>query len=113
MTTRYIQPGKVLDFVNGTGAAIASGAAVVIGTRVGVALTNIANGATGSVQICGVFNLPKTSGDTIAQGALVYVIAATGVITTTSSGNVLAGVAAAAAGSGVTSVNVLMNSTPA
>lgn len=112
MTTRFIQPGKVLDFVNG-GAAIASGAAVVIGTRVGVALTNIASGATGSVQICGVFQLPKTAGDNIAQGALVYVIVATGVITTTASGNTLAGVAAADAGAGTTTVNVLLNSTPA
>lgn len=112
MTTRFIQPGKVLDFTN-AGTAIASGAAVVIGTRVGVALANIANGATGSVQICGVFQMPKTSGDTMAQGALVYVIAATGVFTTTSAGNVLAGSAAAAAGAGTTSVNVLLNNTPA
>jgi predicted RecA/RadA family phage recombinase len=112
MTTRFIQPGKVLDFTN-AGTAIASGAAVVIGTRVGVALANIANGATGSVQICGVFQMPKTAGDTIAQGAPVYVIAATGVFTTTASGNVLAGSAAAAAGAGTTSVNVLLNNTPA
>ena len=112
MTTRFIQPGKVLDFTNG-GTAIASGAAVLVGTRVGVALGNIAANATGSVQICGVFTMPKVSADVITQGALVYLVSASGAMTTTAAGNTLAGVAAAAAGNGATSVNVLMNGLPA
>lgn len=111
MTTRFIQPGKVLDFTNGA-SALASGAGVVVGTKFGVALAAIAANATGSVQICGVFSLSKASADAIGQGALVYWNATNNNITTTASGATLAGVAAAAAGAGATSVNVLLNGTP-
>ena len=113
MTTKFIQPGKVLDYTNGTGSAIAVNSAVLIGTKVGVALSNIPVGGTGSVQICGVFQLPKVSGDTPAQGALVYLVSASGAVTTTASGNTLAGVAAVAGVSGQTALNVLLNGTPA
>lgn len=111
MTTRYVQAGKVLDFPN-TGTAIASGAGVLIGTLLGVALTNIPANTTGSVQICGVFTLPKLPADAIAQGALVYWDAANARLTTTSAGNTLAGVAAAAAAATTTSVNCLLNRLP-
>jgi predicted RecA/RadA family phage recombinase len=112
MTTRYVQAGKVLDFTN-AGAAIASGAGVLVGTRLGVALTAIPAGATGSVQICGVFSMPKLGTDNMTQGALVYWDSANARLTTTASGNTLAGVAAAAAGAGVASVSVLLNGVPA
>lgn len=112
MTTRYVQAGKVLDFTN-SGTAIASGDGVLVGTRLGVALTAIAAGATGAVQICGVFTMPKLGTDNIGQGALVYWDATNKRLTTTASGNALAGVAAAAAGAGTTSVNVLLNGVPA
>jgi len=112
MTTRFVQPGRVLDFTN-AGAAIASGAGVLIGTRFGVALANIATGATGSVQICGVFTVPKLSTDNMTQGALVYWDAANSRMTLTSAGNTLAGSAAAPAAASTTSVNVLLNNTPA
>lgn len=111
MTTRHVQPGRVLDYTAG-GSAIASGAGVVVGTKFGVALAAIAATATGSVQICGVFTLPKLGTDTMAQGANVYWDTANARMTTTASGNTLAGVAANAAGSGATSVNVLLNGTP-
>lgn len=111
MTTKFVQPGRVLDYANG-GTARASGAVVVVGTLVGVCLSAIAANTTGSVQVCGVFTLPKLSTDTPAQGALVYWDTANSRITTTSSGNTLAGVAAVAAGSGETTVNVLLNSNP-
>lgn len=111
MTTRHVQPGRVLDYANG-GTALASGAGVVVGTKFGVALAAIAANVTGSVQICGVFTLAKLGTDTMAQGALVYWDAANSRMTTTSAGNTLAGVAANAAGSGATTVNVLLNGTP-
>lgn len=112
MTTRYVQPGKVLDYANG-GAARASGDVVVVGTLVGVCLTAIAANAVGSVQIAGVFTLAKLSTDTPAQGALVYWDAANSRLTTTSSGNTLAGKAFEAAGSGTTTMKVLLNGVPA
>lgn len=108
MTTRYVQAGKVLDFTN-AGSAIASGEGVLIGTKLGVALTAIAAGATGAVQICGVFTLPKLSTDNITQGAAVYWDSTNKRLTLTSAGNTLAGVAAAAAAASTTSVNVLLN----
>lgn len=112
MTTRFVQPGKVLDYANG-GTPRASGDVLVVGTKVGVALAAIPANTIGSVQICGVFTVPKLSSDTPAQGALVYWDGTNSRMTTTSSGNTLAGVAAAAAGSGITSMNVLLNGTPA
>ena len=42
MTTNYIQDGKVIEYT--AGADISSGDVVVIGTLIGVALTDIANG---------------------------------------------------------------------
>ena len=44
MANNHIQPGKVLDYTNATGAAIASGAVVPVGTILGVALSDIAVG---------------------------------------------------------------------
>lgn len=111
MTTKFVQPGRVLDYANGS-TARASGAGVVIGGVFGVCLGAIAANATGSVQICGVFELPKLSTDTPAQGALLYWDNTNSRLTTTASGNTLAGVAATAAGSGETTVNLLLNANP-
>ena len=108
MAGNFRAEGEHLNYTN-SGSAIASGAVVVIGTLIGVALTAIAAGATGAVRICGVFNLAKLSTDTIAQGALVYWDSTNSRITTTASGNTLAGKAAAAAGNGATTVDVLIN----
>lgn len=111
MTTKYVQPGRVLDYANG-GTARASGDVVVAGTLVGVCLAAIAANTTGSVQVCGVFTLAKLSTDTPAQGALVYWDAANSRITTTAGANTLAGKAFAAAGSGETTCLVLLNGVP-
>lgn len=108
MTTKYVQPGRVLDYANG-GTARASGDVLVVGTLVGVCLASIAANATGSVQIAGVFTLAKLSTDTPAQGALVYWDATNSRITTTSSGNTLAGKAFVASASGETTCQVLLN----
>lgn len=69
-----VQDGNVIEYTNGTGAKILSGAVVVIGKFCGVAVTDIDNGATGAVAVEGVFDLPKkTTGDTVAVGdALAY-----------------------------------------
>ena len=107
MTKRFVQPGNVLDHT--PAAAVNSGAVLVIGARIGVALADILANATGSVQVTGVFNLPKKAADTVAQGALVYWDATNQQITTTASGNTLAGYAAQAAAASTTAVDVKIN----
>jgi len=68
MAKNYEKHGMVLTYSN-TGTAIASGDTVVVGDILGVALVDIAaTTGTGTVQIEGVFNLPKVDGAVIAQG---------------------------------------------
>jgi predicted RecA/RadA family phage recombinase len=109
MAKNYIQPGEVLDFTNTTGATIASGAGVLIGVRLGVAKTDIANNATGSVAMKGVHELPKLGTDVVAQGALLYWDNTNKRLTTTASGNTAAGYAAAAASGSVSTVRLSLN----
>lgn len=108
MTTKFVQPGEVIDYT--AGANIASGQVVLMGARIGVALKAIANGETGPMQVTGVFNIAKLSTDNMAQGALLYWDNTNSRLTTTASGNTLAGfAAAAAAASTTTSVNIKIN----
>lgn len=108
MTTKYKARGVVMDYV--AAAAIASGAVLVVGTKVAVALTDIANGATGSVQVAGAFEVAKLSTDVMAQGVLVYWDSTNSRMTTTASGNTLAGYVHKAAGNGTAVVQVVLNS---
>lgn len=108
MTTRFVQQGEVMDYVNG-GSAVASGAVLVIGVRVGVALADIAANATGSVAMEGVFTVAKVSGTAFAQGVALYWDATNSRTTTTASGNTLAGYAFTSAASGATEVNLKLN----
>jgi predicted RecA/RadA family phage recombinase len=63
MSTNYKQPGDVVTWTNSTGSAVSSGDPVQVGLRqMGVALVDIANAATGSVALEGVFSLPKAAG---------------------------------------------------
>lgn len=94
MRTNYIQEGKSLDYTNKTEAAIAAGDIVVMGSVVGVAGTDIAVNATGSVHVVGVFEVLKEEGLEIGQGEKVYWNATGGVMTKTSASNTLAGYAA-------------------
>ena len=117
MAENYVQPGEVIEFTN-SGSAIAAGAVVKVGQILGVALVDIANGATGSVQITGVFTVPKVSGAVIAQGeSLTWdasaaafddnaAVAATGDVTGPPA------VAWEAAGNGVTSFKVKLTGVP-
>ncbi|PIQ84655.1 MAG: hypothetical protein COV75_01060 [Candidatus Omnitrophica bacterium CG11_big_fil_rev_8_21_14_0_20_63_9] len=107
MATNYVQEGKALNYTP-SGADVASGDLVIIGTIAGVAKTDIADGETGAVHICGVFSLPKASG-AVTQGAKLYWSSTNSNVTTTASGNTLIGVAAAAAASGDASIPVLLN----
>lgn len=103
----FIQPGDVLDHT--PAGAVASGAVVVIGARIGVALANIAAGEPGALRVKGVVELAKLGTDVVAQGALLYWDDANDRLTTTASGNTLAGYAAKAAGNGATTVWLHLN----
>lgn len=107
MTTKYIMSGEVIDYV--AGSTISSGQILLIGLRIGVALTSIANGATGAAQVKGIFTIAKLSTDVVAQGALLYWDNTNSRLTTTSAGNTLAGYATKAAGNGVTTVEINLN----
>lgn len=108
MAKNFIQEGDVLAYTAG-GTAIASGAVVLMGKRIGIALADIAANTTGAVSTDGVWSIAKLSTDVIAQGDLLYWDAANSRLTATSAGNTLAGYATAAAGNGVTTVNILIN----
>jgi len=69
MATNYQQAGEVITWTNGTGSTRAANALVVIGHMVGIALESIANGASGSVAVEGVFSgVAKVSGAAFTQG---------------------------------------------
>ena len=107
MAKNYVQPGDVLDFV--AGSAISSEDVVTIGPVVGIALADIANGETGSVQIVGVFDVPKAAGAVTVGQLINYDASASNFTTsaTSATGDVTGGcVAVAAAASGDATVRV-------
>lgn len=107
MTTKYVMSGDVIDYV--AGSAVTSGQVLLIGVRIGVALAAIAAGATGAVRVLGIFTIAKLSTDVVAVGAALYWDNTNFRMTTTSAGNTLAGYATAAAGNGVTTVEISIN----
>lgn len=107
MAKNYIQEGNVLSYT--ATAAVASGAVVVIGKRIAIALADIAVGETGSITAEGVFTVAKLGTDVVGLGDLLYWDAANNRLTTTAAGNTAAGFAAAPAGAGVGTVNIKVN----
>lgn len=76
MAKNFIQPGHVIE--HSPAAAVSSGDVVVIGNVLGVALSDIAVGASGQVQITGVFSCPKVSAAVIKAGeSLTWDVSAT------------------------------------
>jgi len=60
MDNKILENGNLVPFTNGTGSDIAAGDVVELSAgRIGVACGNIADGATGTVDVQGVFELPK------------------------------------------------------
>lgn len=109
MSKKFIQPGNVITYTNGTGALIPVDSVVVMGARIGIALTDIAIGKSGEVQVTGVFGLAKKSGDTFVQGAVAYWDATNKYLTSTTTSNTLAGYAAAAGASADTTLSIKIN----
>lgn len=117
MANNFQQPGDVIDYTN-AGSAIAAGAVVVIGKILGVALVDIATNATGSVQLTGVFNVPKVSAAVIAKGENLTWDVSAGAFddnaATPATGDVTGppAVAFEAAGNGVTTLAVKFTGVP-
>lgn len=91
METTYIQKGETIDYV--ASANIAIGEVIPLVTRVGVALETIANGATGSVALTGVFEAAAVNDAAFAVGDQLFWDNAANKLTKVSAGNTPAGIA--------------------
>ena len=91
----YIQPGDVVSVTAPTD--VESGDLVVVGVLAGVAQHDAASGAPVEIATRGVFELAKVSAQAWTQGAALYASATNLATTATTAGNLLIGVAMAAA----------------
>lgn len=71
MANNFVQPGNVMDYQNSSTADIESGDVVEFESSIGIALVDIPMGESGSVQVTGVFRLPKSTA-ALEQGKLVF-----------------------------------------
>jgi len=93
MAKNWINEGTTLNnWVNGTGAKVASGEMVVVGDIVGVAKSDVEAGKTGPVSIVGVYELPKAAGSSFAQGKKAYWDGTAKKITDVGEDNIYAGI---------------------
>lgn len=111
---KFVQEGQTLNYANASGSTISAGSVVVIGNQIGVAVNDIADGASGPLAMEGVFSLPKVSGAVIAQGEDVAWDVSAGKfddnLMTPASGDITGACTAwEAAGNGVTSLLVKIN----
>ncbi|MEG3753094.1 DUF2190 family protein [Psychromonas arctica] len=102
MAKNYVANGMTMDLQ--LSKDVASGDPVVVGKQVVVAAVDGKTGETITVNTCGVWSLPKTTG-AIGQGDEVF-ITSDGDITTTATDNTAVGYAFEAAGASDTTVNV-------
>lgn len=113
----YRQVGDTIDYTPGS--AVAAGTVYVIGTTI-VTIVPVAIASTdkGATATRGVFNVPKDSSDVSAGDALYWDdngspvggTALSGAFTKTASGNVFAGIALEAAGTGVGDCDMFLRS---
>lgn len=102
---RYISDGNVLDYVAPSN--IRSGQLVIMAELAGIALTDIKKGTVGAVQIYGIWELPKASGE-VSVGAKLYWNATNFSLTTDATDNVYLGIAIEAASSDAELVKLLL-----
>lgn len=69
---KFIQTGKTIDYINGGGADVEYGDVVAISARIGIAAENIAVGATGALNVSGVYELPADNTAAFSIGDEVY-----------------------------------------
>lgn len=102
MPRTFQQEGDLLPWTNSTGAAVAAGTAVLIGSKVGFVQVDTANGATGTVFMEGVHLYAKNTGAGTggAMGVKAYWDNTNKRFTAVSSGNTEVGYFAAACADG-------------
>jgi len=106
--TRFVYEGDVINYTNSSGSTIAYKQIIPLTGMCVVAAAAMANGATGSVYTCGVFELAAKSTDVIAVGDVLFWDATNNYLTLTASGNTLFGIAAIAKAATVTSVQACL-----
>ncbi|MEM9791082.1 MAG: DUF2190 family protein [Planctomycetota bacterium] len=107
-------PADVLQWTNDTGSAVASGDLIVLRSgnagKIGVAVTDIADGQTGAVAIKNrVVELPALTGTAFADAVVLYWDDTNGRLTNDATGNTLAGSAAQAKASASAVAELLLN----
>lgn len=112
MATNFVQNGDSMTIT--AGATLTAGQVVRVGNLLGICVTDIANGATGTVNLTGVYSVPKVSAAVIAAGESVIWDASAAAfddnLATPATGDVSGCcVAVEAAGNGVTTVKVKLN----
>lgn len=104
----FVQDGDALTVP--APADVLSGALVISGVLAGVAAHGALSGEDVLIETEGVFDLAKTSVQAWTVGTAIYVIPATGLCTTaTTAGNLLIGVAVAAAANPSSTGRVRLN----
>jgi predicted RecA/RadA family phage recombinase len=101
MMTKYVQAGKIINYTNLSVSDIAYGDVVVLSGRIGVASCPIPVGATGTVALEEVYEMPAETTAAFAVGQKLYWDSTNKRLTATA-GDVYAGIATevkAAAGS--------------
>lgn len=92
--TRFIQEGKILDFLNATETKISYRDVIVSGGKVFIATEDIQPGATGGILTQGVFEVNAVTGTAFAVGDDLYWDSVEKRVTKTTTNNTLMGYAA-------------------
>lgn len=103
----FIQEGHHLDHAHT--AAVVSGQVILIGTKIGVAMKDLAANEQGAYRVTGVIAVPKKAGDAPATGAALYWDNTAKNLTVTAGGNTYAGWAFAPAAAGDATVACKVN----
>lgn len=106
----YSQKGEILEYKNTSGNKISSGDVIPLATRICVAVADIENNESGSVQLEGVVNLPKKA-EIVSFGDELHFDTVTKSLTKTPSANTkYAGMAAEDAPSNAATINCRLQS---
>lgn len=107
----FVKPGYVVTHTEA--GAVASGAAVVIGVQLAIAMGAYGAGVEGEYLRAGVVSLKKKAALVLTQGASVWWDVSAGEITATEAdGDVVAGIVDKAAAGADTEVEILLNGLP-
>ncbi len=104
MATNFVQAGSQITIPAPD--LVSSGAVVIAGSIVGVALGGAASGQPVDVAVTGIWELPKVGAQTLSLGEPVYWDSTAELVTETATDNTRLGTVAQAAGNGVATVAV-------